>query len=232
MTEEATNSKPGPTLIKAIAKVMEAVSEMPKEGRNDFHGYDYIKASDVMDVLRPIMARHSLVSIPSVVEHTTEKFEDKRGRVQWRTTLELEVMWTDGESSLTTRWVGVGEDAGDKSYYKAYTGALKYALLKTFCIGEGGADPEASHPNEQIDLEVTRPLADQVMDLLTEVVPLARARDFARLVATASTGGRTDRLEEVGPGALEKLVTRLKSHQGDARDRYIREAAEKMGNAG
>jgi hypothetical protein len=55
------------------------------------------------------------------------------------TTVTLDVTLVDGESGdmMTTTWIGQGLDNSDKGYYKAYTGAIKYFLLKTFLISTG-----------------------------------------------------------------------------------------------
>lgn len=236
MTTEDQNTPPEgavlrpiqPEFIKAMAKVSLAIKEMPKSGRNDFHGYDYIRACDVHDVLRPLMADAGIAMFPSVVEHETVRVEGGR-KPQWRTTLELDVTWTDGASFVTTRWVGVGEDAGDKSYYKAYTGALKYALLKTFNIGEAGADPEASHPDEQPDPDA---LVGRVITLLSEVTGDEMVAAFGQVAALAVTKGAKDRLVDLRPASLQGLIARLEQHEGKARAAYIEKIVEEQGNGG
>ncbi len=49
---------------------------------------------------------------------------------------------------MTTSWVGQGLDNADKGYYKAYTGAVKYFLMKTFMISTGD-DPELDSYRDQ-----------------------------------------------------------------------------------
>ncbi len=230
MTQQPPANAHGP--IKAILKVMADIGRMEAEGKNDFHGYAYIKASDVHNVLRPVMAEHGLVAIPSVVSHDTQEKTDKRGRVMWRTTLELEVTWSDGESSLTTRWVGVGEDAGDKSYYTAYTGALKYALLKTFCIGEGGADPEVSHPDETHQEASREDLESRLVQLIQEVVDKDTAAAFGEVATRAASKGKYSKLADLDERNIRGLINRLQSRQGKDRAAYIRDVLESQGNAG
>jgi hypothetical protein len=45
-------------------------------------------------------------------------------------------------------WAGQGDDGADKGVYKAYTGALKYFLMKTFLIPTGD-DPEGDSRTDQ-----------------------------------------------------------------------------------
>ena len=128
-----TMAKP---LALKMARVMSEVRHVPKNGRNDFHGYDYVCESDLVDKLRGKLAEQGVAIFPSIRAHTTERTKDARGKIQYMATVTLEITFIDGESGdqVTTTWVGQGVDQGDKSYYKAYTGAFKHALLKTFLV--------------------------------------------------------------------------------------------------
>ncbi len=59
------------------------------------------------------------------------------------TTLEMAFAIIDAETGTTIErpWIGTGQDKGDKGADKAYTGAVKYFLMKTFMIPTGD-DPE------------------------------------------------------------------------------------------
>lgn len=133
----------GRPLAKKMAEVLADVTRVPKRGRNDFHKYDYVTESDLVDHIRDKLAEKGVAIFPSVREHFTETIEDNRGRAQYLTTITLDVTLIDGESGdiMTTSWVGQGLDNADKGYYKAYTGAVKYFLMKTFMISTGD-DPE------------------------------------------------------------------------------------------
>lgn len=123
-------------LALKMARVMAEVRHVPKNGRNDFHKYDYIMESDLVDRLRGRLAEQRVMVFPSVREHTTLPMTDARGKTQYLATVTLDITFIDSDSGdqITTTWVGQGMDNGDKSYYKAYTGAFKYALLKTFLV--------------------------------------------------------------------------------------------------
>ena len=123
-------------LAMKLARVMAQVRNVPKRGRNDFHKYDYIMESDLVDALRSKLAEEGVAILSSVREHHITQSADHRGRAQYLSTVTLDVTFIDGDSgdSMTTTWIGQGSDAGDKGYYKAYTGAFKYALMKTFLV--------------------------------------------------------------------------------------------------
>jgi hypothetical protein len=137
-----TMAKP---LALKMARVMSEVRHVPKNGRNDFHGYDYVCESDLVDKLRGKLAEQGVAIFPSIREHTVERTKDARGKIQYLATVTLEITFIDGESGdqVTTTWVGQGVDQGDKSYYKAYTGAFKHALLKTFLVTASEPEQDA-----------------------------------------------------------------------------------------
>ena len=136
------NAGQRPLAVK-MAEVLGEVGNVPKNGRNDFHGYDYIQESDLVDHLRGKLAAAGIAIFPSIREHVVTQVQDARSRIQYMATVTLDVTFIDGDTGdqMTTTWVGQGVDSGDKSYYKAYTGAFKYALLKTFMVSTGD-DPE------------------------------------------------------------------------------------------
>lgn len=144
MTESAPQpSVKGRPLATKLARVLAEVARVPKNGRNDFHNYDYVTESDLVDHIRGKLAEQGVAIFPSVIDATTKEVEDARKRKNYLTTVSLKITLIDGESGdvMTTVWCGQGADASDKSYYKAYTGAMKYFLMKTFLIGTGD-DPE------------------------------------------------------------------------------------------
>lgn len=141
----------GRPLARKLALVLADVHRVPKNGRNDFHKYDYVYEADLVDHIRDKLAEHGIAIFPSVAAHSVEEMQDNRNRTSFLTTVTLDVTLIDGESGdmLTTTWVGQGMDSGDKGYYKAYTGAIKYFLLKTFLISTGD-DPELDEPSEPV----------------------------------------------------------------------------------
>lgn len=134
-------TSPQASLYAAMCAASAEMQSVAKSGRNDFHNYDYATEADITQAVRPILARHGLCWFPSVVDHTSEPLPNSK-RGERLSTVTMEIVWCHSSGgTMTTRWVGQGMDAGDKGYYKAYTGAIKYALLKTFMIPTGD-DPE------------------------------------------------------------------------------------------
>lgn len=117
-----------------MARVLERVGRVKKNGKNSHHGYDYVTEADLVDAVRGHLAQEGVMVFTTVAEHTVNGST---------ATVTLELEFVDGESgdAYKTQWVGQGQDKQDKAYYKAYTGAMKYALMKTFLISTGD-DPE------------------------------------------------------------------------------------------
>lgn len=134
-------TEPRPIAAK-IAQIMGELSRVPKNGRNSFHNYDYVTESDLVEALRPHLAKLKISIFPTVERYETKEVQE-RNKAATLATVELAISFIDGESGdmMTVKWAGQGIDQGDKAFYKAYTGAYKYALMKTFMISTG-EEPE------------------------------------------------------------------------------------------
>lgn len=137
------SDNPRGTLYGKIAAVAAAVSRIPKNGRNNFHNYSYATESDITDGLRELLNANGLAFLPpSVISWERDETADNpkigpRTRVQVQFALGCS---DTGETYTTVLW-GEANDNADKGFYKAYTGAVKYYLMKTFLIATGD-DPE------------------------------------------------------------------------------------------
>ena len=139
-TSEATENR---SLVKKLAVVMSQVGYIPKNGYNAFHKYKYATESDVADKVRDLLAEQNTMMMPSVLEHTVREITTRKGNTEYVNCVLMEFVFIDGDSGeqIAIRMVGEGQDASDKGYYKAITGATKYALMKAFMIPTGD-DPE------------------------------------------------------------------------------------------
>lgn len=124
-----------------IAKVMSQVSRIPKNGYNSFHKYQYATESDLTDNMRPILLEAGLAYFSNVLSQSRDGEFTK---------VEMEFTLFDLESGemLKSIYWGEGQDKNDKGLYKAYTGATKYFLMKTFLIPTGD-DPEQDDQKTQ-----------------------------------------------------------------------------------
>ncbi len=133
-------------IVRKLSEVMAEVDRIPKNGRNDFHKYDYATEADIVSAVRAAMAKRQLMLVPSVV--SKELRTDGKSPI---VVLTVRFSAMDGESGevITFDVVGEGQDAGDKGSYKAMTGATKYALLKLFLIPTGDDPEEDERPSSR-----------------------------------------------------------------------------------
>jgi hypothetical protein len=145
MTELTTDPKARALLYKKIADVTAAVSRIPKNGENTFHRYKYATESDITDGLRDLLQKHGLAFLPPSViaweRSETTKKDGNRGDDLTRVQMQFGLACTETGEVFSAMFWGEGQDGGDKGFYKSYTGAVKYFLMKTFLIATGD-DPE------------------------------------------------------------------------------------------
>jgi hypothetical protein len=138
------------SLYKKIAKVMSEVHRVPKNGYNSFHKYHYATESDLNEHIRPIMADAGLAFFSTVLEEKRIEFTNNKNERDYLTQVWMLFTLADCDTGarLISRFKGEGQDRGDKGAYKAYTGATKYFLMKTFLIPTGD-DPEADTSTDE-----------------------------------------------------------------------------------
>lgn len=126
-------------LAQKIAKIMEGVGDIPKNGHNDRFNYDYPLDEDVMKALRKQMTEHGVIALPSVIGRTIEKQTTSGGTEMLHTRVQFEITLIDTDSGQqrTVHWEGEAQDSQDKGLYKAYTSGMKYWALKTFLMSAG-----------------------------------------------------------------------------------------------
>lgn len=141
------------TLYRKIAAVTAAVSRIPKNGENTFHRYKYATESDITDGLRALLAENGLAFLPpSVIEwQRDETIDNPKVGARTRVHVQFAIGCTDTGELFTSSLWGEGADTGDKGFYKAYTGAVKYFLMKTFLIATGDdPDDDSKAPQQAV----------------------------------------------------------------------------------
>lgn len=131
--------EPVPGIFKKMAKVMEKISRVPKNGKNKFFNYDYVTEADLTDHIRPILAEEGVAFTSTVLE--TSKVPTEKDGMLSTVKMLFRLIDADDGSSIESVFLGEGIDKGDKGFYKAYTGCTKYFLMKTFLVATGD-DPE------------------------------------------------------------------------------------------
>ena len=140
-------------IISALHKSYCDIKEVGKNGRNPSQGYNFRTHEDITLAVKEVFKANGIILIPKVLESKTtftERESEYQGKKKIATIIYTEVhieftfYHTSGES-LTAVGLGHGVDkGGDKSVYKAHTGALKYVLTQMMGITEGD-DPESDN---------------------------------------------------------------------------------------
>lgn len=177
------NSVPRNLVIK-LCEILGEVDRVPKRGRNEFHKYDYVMETDLVEAVRQKLAERNIFLLSSVEELRRE---------DTLTEARIKFTFLDGDSgeSLSFYYFGQGDDKGDKGAYKAYTGALKYAIMKNFLVPTGD-DPEADTETDRRANERYQASRDAQ----------AQAERPAR-----TTRGRMAEPRRPGPGPTEPVVS-------------------------
>jgi len=205
-----------------VAKVMATIDHVPKNGRNDYHKYDYSTDDDVMQSVRPAMAEHNLIALPSVKDRTIERVSTgkKEGDYQLHTILKLEITLIDGDSgqSKTMIWEGEAQDGQDKGLYKAMTSAIKYWALKTFLLS---ADTDVETHDAAAQQSSGRSSSTQNESRGPSDKQLNYARDLAKKDVWADNERKqllNDRIPNADSQELSDLIDHMKKVVEDGRD--------------
>ena len=137
-------------VIEKISQDKRLVPDLMKaENGNNFRA---ISESAILEVIDPILRDHKMfynVEVKKSDLQIREAFGSKGKKLQFIATVEIALNFYSNNdySVIRTEAVGMGIDDNDKAMGKAYTYAVKYALLKLFRLRYGD-DPDfkASEP--------------------------------------------------------------------------------------
>lgn len=136
------------SLYEKIHAIMAEVGTVAKDGKNDFHGYEYAREADFVNAIRPLLIKYRVCVQPNV-SHVGE--QNEKNYIALVMTYSL-INIDSPEERLACGIPAGGTDKGDKAIYKAITGAKKYFLANTFMIATGD-DPEA---DSKVDKEASK----------------------------------------------------------------------------
>ena len=141
MTEEKQTTKthdPKLNLFQRLLRVSEEVGKIHKGGYNSHSKYNYVSEADVSNQFREAFLKYGVYCSVSTVDENFLQTQTKSGTAQVYAMVTSEFTFVNvdkPEEKHIIRSKGHGVDTGDKGIYKAMTGAVKYGLLKSFCIG-------------------------------------------------------------------------------------------------
>lgn len=135
-------------LVGKISKVMGNIERIEKNGYNDFHKYEYATAEDLLDPVRKEFSKIGVTLFSSIRSIQREKIPTSRG-YNTEALIGIDFMFADEKTGacMIVKYAGTGLDSGEKYLYKAYTGAIKYAIKNNLLLSTGD-DPEADAPEK------------------------------------------------------------------------------------
>ena len=173
--------------IVAVAAELSGVG-IGKDHRNTEQKFNFRGIDDVLNTLSPLLAKHRLYVIPSVLERTLIEGKTKSGGSMWRVTIKVEYRITHAEdgSSVTGITYGEAMDSGDKATNKAISAAYKYFAIQAFAIpvvGTPDADADAGNGNrDERDPPASREKREALTITLADVKEAIAAGDAATKV--------------------------------------------------
>jgi hypothetical protein len=140
---------------KIHERIIAILAELPAIGkttRNKQQDFMYRSHDDVLNALNPLMAKHGVFAVPTVLERVTDQRTTAQGKVLYEVNLHVQYEWfgPGGDSVKGSTW-GEGTDSGDKSTNKAMTMAFKNMVAQTFAVStaesydtDGNTDEETT----------------------------------------------------------------------------------------
>lgn len=160
------------TLLPAIMAEIPAIG---KDKRNAQQGFNFRGIDDVMNVMKPLLAKHQVFTVPEVLEQVREtKTTPKGGELRYSLLRVRFAFYAPDGSHVDAVTQGEGMDSGDKASNKAMAIAYKYALFQVFCIPtEEMIDPDA----ESHETQARKPESKPATVTKRQTVPPAGAFD-------------------------------------------------------
>jgi ERF superfamily protein len=213
----------GGKLVSKLAAIAGELGGMKREGRNEYHGYDYFTEDQLTAVLRPKLAKRNLATTFSVETVESREIKNQKGNIEQLVTITTSHKIIDGDTGeeLECKSAGMGADSADKGLYKAMTGAMKYFLMKTFFISdqmdaEGDIEIDKAHhekhrPTTRYEDKKAKGTPASEADLDTLQKWLAEEEideDFVmKLAKEGKLSDKEKSLDELKPGTLTRLLT-------------------------
>ena len=132
---ESTNTPKTPYIYAALNAIMGEIGHIGKDKKNTQQGFMFRGIDQVMNTLKPLLAKHEVVIIPEVIDTIREERMSASNRNLIYTMHKVRYHFTAADGSEVVAVVcGEGMDSADKSSNKALAVAFKYACFQVFCI--------------------------------------------------------------------------------------------------
>lgn len=140
-------------IYNKILEVQKAVKGLEKNGvgPSTQGSYKFLSVDDVLVKVKPLLDEHGIIVAPTLLdsgfEFTKALAKDDSRVPKYVTTAwvkyQFDFIAVEDGSKLSSTVIGEGADTSDKAVRKATTSAWKIALIQTFALITGEADPES-----------------------------------------------------------------------------------------
>lgn len=185
----------------AVRKELASKGILQRGGYNNFAKYKYFSEAQYKLLFTELFAKYNLELKCDEAENA---FFTGAEKTPFGRYVKLEFTLTDIETGFfeTSTVSGEGMDVGDKSGYKAYTGALKYYLANTFMVATGD-DPEKDEEKAAEKKDEQRITAQQL-----EIISKAyQGEAMAKLLAWA----KVEKLEDMTMSKASSVIRGLEA---------------------
>lgn len=146
-----------PAIYAALNAIMNDIGSIGKERQNQQQHFMFRGIDQVMNTLKPLLAKHHVNIIPEVVDMRREERRTGSGGTLMYSILTVKhhFVATDGSEVVSTT-IGEGMDSGDKASNKAMSIAFKYACFQVFCIPTeemAKEDPDLNTPDNSVSTD-------------------------------------------------------------------------------
>jgi hypothetical protein len=134
-----------------VAAIMGELEKIPANGTvgEGKYAYQYPTDADVNDAIRPLLAKHKLAILPSIVSSTRADYLTKNKTPGLHAFVKMELALIDGDTGdqAICLWEGESMNTSDKGTAQAATLAEKNFLMRLFKVSSGSThDPDGRTP--------------------------------------------------------------------------------------
>lgn len=189
-------------IYEAIPAIMDEIGHIGKEKRNQQQGFMFRGIDQVMNTMKPLLAKHGVFVVPEVIDRQREERTTKSGSnlIYSILTVRYHFCASDGSEVVATT-VGEGMDSADKASNKAMAIAFKYACFQVFCIPTeeiAKDDPDNYSQEESVRADLKN---------ILEAVPLANTLDELNMLYSSLTKDEQVRQRGIFTARKNQILT-------------------------
>ena len=189
-------------IYEAIPAIMDEIGHIGKEKRNQQQGFMFRGIDQVMNTMKPLLAKHGVFVVPEVMDRQREERTTKSGSnlIYSILTVRYHFCASDGSEVVATT-VGEGMDSADKASNKAMAIAFKYACFQVFCIPTeeiAKDDPDNYSQEESVRADLKN---------ILEAVPLANTLDELNMLYSSLTKDEQVRQRGIFTARKNQILT-------------------------